>query len=71
MLSTSTDATVVIAPVTSKDVVSVQVSIIDIDKFEKDNKKVCGHLLNDMTDSLFVDVVVAPLHYASIQITSY
>ena len=53
-LGTSTDATVITAPATSKDAASVSVSTTDIEKFEKDNKMVCRHLLNHMTDSLFI-----------------
>lgn len=50
---TSTDAIVVTTPITSKDAVSISVSTTDIDKFEKDNKTICWHLLNHMTASLF------------------
>lgn len=35
--------------------------VVDIDKFEKGNKKVRGHLLNHMTNSLFDLFVVQKL----------
>ena len=50
---TSTNPTIITAPAIYKDVASISVSTMDIDKFEKDNKTVREHLLNHMTNSLF------------------
>lgn len=37
---------------------SISASDVDPDKFEKNNKMICGHLLNHMKDSLFDMFVV-------------
>lgn len=56
--TTTKDVAVVANTTTSKDATSDHVLAMGKNNFEKDNKIVCGHLLNHMMDSLFDMFVV-------------